>query len=107
MVLPSPLQAQILNASEFREPDNQKPHSVTSISVHCDNAARISEKASFKMKLLASFLKREHNVTPRVFDEALYAVSIYFEGFEDSSDAYDGIFDRCTICHFYLGTTRK
>ncbi len=30
---------------------------------------------SFQMKLLASFLKREHNVSPRVFDEALYAVS--------------------------------
>ncbi|KAG6888104.1 hypothetical protein C0995_010669 [Termitomyces sp. Mi166 len=29
---------------------------------------------SFKTKLLASFLKREHNVTPRVFDEALYVV---------------------------------
>lgn len=29
---------------------------------------------SFKMKLLASFLKREHNVSPRIFDEALYAV---------------------------------
>ena len=29
---------------------------------------------TFKMKLLASFLKREHNVLPRVFDEALYAV---------------------------------
>lgn len=30
---------------------------------------------SFKMKLLASFLKREHNVSPRAFDEALYVVS--------------------------------
>ncbi|THH19135.1 hypothetical protein EW146_g1999 [Bondarzewia mesenterica] len=28
----------------------------------------------FKMKLLASFLKREHNVVPRVFDEALYVM---------------------------------
>lgn len=28
----------------------------------------------FKMKLLASFLKREHNVQPRVFDEAMYVV---------------------------------
>ncbi|GJE96559.1 DUF155-domain-containing protein [Phanerochaete sordida] len=26
----------------------------------------------FKMKLLASFLKREHNAQPRVFDEAMY-----------------------------------
>lgn len=29
---------------------------------------------SFKMKLLSSFLKREHNVFPRAFDEALYVV---------------------------------
>ncbi|KAJ7132116.1 hypothetical protein C8R44DRAFT_773098 [Mycena epipterygia] len=29
---------------------------------------------SFKMKLLSSFLKREHNVFPRVFDEALYVM---------------------------------
>jgi uncharacterized Rmd1/YagE family protein len=28
----------------------------------------------FKMKLLATFLKREHNVFPRAFDEAIYAV---------------------------------
>ncbi|KAJ7089680.1 hypothetical protein B0H15DRAFT_266547 [Mycena belliarum] len=29
---------------------------------------------AFKMKLLSSFLKREHNVSPRVFDEALYVM---------------------------------
>ncbi|KAL5499043.1 SIF3 [Sanghuangporus vaninii] len=29
---------------------------------------------SFRMKLLAAFLKREHNVSPRVFDEALYVM---------------------------------
>ncbi|KAJ7224457.1 hypothetical protein GGX14DRAFT_425731 [Mycena pura] len=29
---------------------------------------------SFKMKLLSSFLKREHNVAPRVFDEAIYVM---------------------------------
>jgi uncharacterized Rmd1/YagE family protein len=29
----------------------------------------------FNMKLLASFLRREHNVVPRVFDNALYTVS--------------------------------
>ncbi|KIK64576.1 hypothetical protein GYMLUDRAFT_108638, partial [Collybiopsis luxurians FD-317 M1] len=27
---------------------------------------------SFKMKFLSSFLKCEHNLAPRVFDEALY-----------------------------------
>ena len=30
---------------------------------------------SFNMRLLASFLRREHNVVPRVFDNALYTVS--------------------------------
>jgi uncharacterized Rmd1/YagE family protein len=29
---------------------------------------------NLKMKLLASFLKREHNVSPRVFDDALYSM---------------------------------
>ncbi|KAJ7636067.1 hypothetical protein DFH06DRAFT_1054701 [Mycena polygramma] len=29
---------------------------------------------TLKMKLLSSFLKREHNVAPRVFDEALYVM---------------------------------
>ncbi|KAJ8503479.1 hypothetical protein ONZ45_g10832 [Pleurotus djamor] len=29
---------------------------------------------SFKMKLLTSFLKRKHNVSPRVFDEAVYCM---------------------------------
>ena len=32
----------------------------------------------FKMKLLAGFLKREHNVKPRVFDEAMYVVCTLF-----------------------------
>ena len=32
----------------------------------------------FKMKLLASFLKREHNTQPRVFDEAMYVVRMFF-----------------------------
>ena len=30
---------------------------------------------SLRTKLLAAFLKREHNVVPRIFDEALYVVS--------------------------------
>lgn len=29
---------------------------------------------SFRMKLLTAFLKREHNVQPRIFDEALYVM---------------------------------
>ena len=54
---------------------------------------------SFKMQLLTSYLKREHNVSPRVFDEALYVVSI--------SDMFFGVgkgkltsFCRCTICRY-------
>lgn len=31
---------------------------------------------SLRMRVLAAFLKREHNVVPRVFDEALYVVSL-------------------------------
>ncbi|PPQ93334.1 hypothetical protein CVT25_014463 [Psilocybe cyanescens] len=31
---------------------------------------------SFKIKLLSSFLKREHNISPRAFDEALYVVNV-------------------------------
>jgi uncharacterized Rmd1/YagE family protein len=34
---------------------------------------------AFKMKILAPFLKREHNVLPRVFDEALYVVCSYHQ----------------------------
>lgn len=32
----------------------------------------------FRMKLLTSFLKREHNTQPRVFDEAMYVVRMFF-----------------------------
>jgi hypothetical protein len=28
------------------------------------------------LKLLANFLRREHNVTPRSFDEAVYVVRV-------------------------------
>jgi uncharacterized Rmd1/YagE family protein len=31
---------------------------------------------ALKMKALAGFLRREHNVIPRIFDEAMYAVSM-------------------------------
>ena len=39
-------------------------------------ALRVCE--GFKMKLMASFLKREHNVVPRAFDDALYVVRFSF-----------------------------
>ena len=40
-----------------------------------------------RMKLLAAFLKREHNVQPRVYDEALYVVCyrcLHFQRFVSS-----------------------
>jgi len=55
---------------------------------------------SFKMKLLSSFLKREHNVAPRVFDEALYAVrSPFHDANAQSTDVYS---PRCTTFLYYL-----
>lgn len=51
---------------------------------------------SFKMKLLASYLKREHNVGPRIFDEALYAVSCVVSLILRFL-IYDEEFERCII----------
>lgn len=57
--------------AERMSKDQRKRAGIKRITAYC-----IAE--SFKMKLLASFLKREHNVPPRVFDEALYVVSLIF-----------------------------
>lgn len=54
--------------AERMSKEQRKRAGIKRITAYC-----IAE--SLKMKLLASFLKREHNVGPRVFDEALYAVS--------------------------------
>lgn len=58
----------------------------------------------FRLKLLLAYLKREHGVSPRVFDEAVYAVSIcpapriYFPlTYPHSQFSY-------TISHYYLAT---
>jgi hypothetical protein len=40
------------------------------------------------MKLLSAFLKREHGVAPRVFDEAVYAVSITLFASNNKSDIF-------------------
>jgi len=40
----------------------------------CRRITAYSLADGFRMKLLANFLKREHNVVPRSFDEALYVV---------------------------------
>ncbi|KAF9073122.1 hypothetical protein BDP27DRAFT_1216439, partial [Rhodocollybia butyracea] len=53
--------------AERMSKDQRKRAGIKRITAYC-----IAE--SFKMKLLASFLKREHNVGPRVFDEALYVM---------------------------------
>lgn len=82
----------------IQEPDSEEVHEDTShpsqmrIRDYKSSAERMSKeerkKAGYKritayciaeglrMKELAGFLKREHNVLPRVFDEAIYAVSI-------------------------------
>lgn len=56
------------SAGERMSREERKQAGFKRITAYC-----IAE--GFKMKLLASFLHREHNVVPRVFDEALYAVS--------------------------------
>ncbi|KAJ3728043.1 DUF155-domain-containing protein [Lentinula guzmanii] len=53
--------------AERMSKEQRKRAGIKRITAYC-----IAE--SLKMKLLASFLKREHNVGPRVFDEALYAM---------------------------------
>jgi uncharacterized Rmd1/YagE family protein len=56
------------NEGERMNKEQRKKAGFSRITAYC-----VAE--SFKMKLLASFLRREHNVVPRVFDDALYAVS--------------------------------
>jgi len=55
------------SAAERMSKDQRKQAGFKRITAYC-----VAE--SFKMKLLSSFLKREHNVSPRVFDEAVYVV---------------------------------
>lgn len=43
---------------------------------NCSRITTYCLAEGMKMKLLTGFLKREHNVQPRVFDEATYVVSI-------------------------------
>jgi uncharacterized Rmd1/YagE family protein len=59
-----------------------------------------------RMKLLATFLKREHNVTPRVFDEAMYVVSLVFSPLASFISPWliYNVFCRCTTFHYFLGT---
>jgi uncharacterized Rmd1/YagE family protein len=44
----------------------------------CKRITAYSVADSLKGRALAGFLRREHNVVPRVFDEAIYAVCIFF-----------------------------
>ena len=50
----------------------------------------------FNMKLLATFLRREHNVVPRVFDDALYTVSRH--DIFACVQTHLRLSARCTIC---------
>ncbi|OSD01507.1 DUF155-domain-containing protein [Trametes coccinea BRFM310] len=55
------------SAGERMSKDEREKAGFRRITAYC-----IAE--GFKMKLLASFLKREHNVKPRVYDEAMYVM---------------------------------
>ncbi|KAI0356067.1 DUF155-domain-containing protein [Trametes cingulata] len=55
------------SAGERMSKDQREKAGFRRITAYC-----IAE--GFKMKLLASFLKREHNVKPRVYDEAMYVM---------------------------------
>ncbi|KAG2357335.1 hypothetical protein BDR07DRAFT_1453124 [Suillus spraguei] len=55
------------SAGERMSKEQRKRAGYKRITAYC-----IAEE--LRMKLLASFLKREHNVTPRVFDEAMYVI---------------------------------
>ena len=57
--------------AERMSKDQRKQAGFKRITAYC-----VAE--SFKMKNLSSFLKREHNVSPRAFDEALYVVSRFY-----------------------------
>ena len=57
--------------AERMSKDQRKQAGFKRITAYC-----VAE--SFKMKNLSSFLKREHNVSPRAFDEALYVVSGFY-----------------------------
>ncbi|TFK46874.1 DUF155-domain-containing protein [Heliocybe sulcata] len=55
------------NEGERMSKDQRKKAGFKRLTVYC-----VAD--GFKMKLLASFLKREHNVGPRVYDEAMYVM---------------------------------
>ncbi|KAG0696598.1 hypothetical protein DFH29DRAFT_950404 [Suillus ampliporus] len=55
------------SAGERMSKEQRKRAGYKRITAYC-----IAEE--LRMKLLTSFLKREHNVTPRVFDEAMYVM---------------------------------
>lgn len=57
------------SAAERMTKDQREKAGYNRITAYC-----LAE--GMKMKLLAGFLKREHNVQPRVFDEAMYVVSV-------------------------------
>jgi uncharacterized Rmd1/YagE family protein len=89
VVLPSAVQIQPLPRSRESPVDGEGPSAPA--GEHRSEGERMSKEQrqrsgykrltaycvaeAFRMKLLSAFLKREHGVAPRVFDEAVYAVS--------------------------------
>jgi hypothetical protein len=66
------------NAAERMSKDQRKQAEFSRLTAYC-----VAE--SFKMNLLSSFLKREHNVSLRIFDKAIYAVSRFLVGYWSES----------------------
>jgi uncharacterized Rmd1/YagE family protein len=89
VVLPSAVQIQPLPPSREPLADGEGPSSSTGEGRSegermskeqrqrsgCRRLTAYCVAEGFRMKLLSAFLKREHGVAPRVFDEAVYAVS--------------------------------
>jgi uncharacterized Rmd1/YagE family protein len=69
------------SAAERMGKDERKKAGFKRITAYC-----VAE--GLKMKLLASFLKREHNVAPRVFDEAMYTVRLHRDRCDKSPFMY-------------------
>ncbi|KAH0835938.1 hypothetical protein J3R83DRAFT_9859 [Lanmaoa asiatica] len=70
------------SAAERMTKDQREKAGYNRITAYC-----LAE--GMKMKLLAGFLKREHNVQPRVFDEAMYVVSPLSPVCSIAGDSYD------------------
>jgi uncharacterized Rmd1/YagE family protein len=64
----------------------------------CKRMTAYSVANALKSKALAGFLRREHNVVPRVFDEAIYAVgALYIDCTFADGSSIRFITSRCSL----------